>query len=120
MATDDYSKIEHDMAAMLRESFPVTWPPGLATKLSLQIESLKYIKAESIVEAFNKILKTGRKPKFLWCDKGLEFYNKDFKKLLSEKGINLYSTENEEKSSVVERWNLAHNEKSSLEVFHRF
>ena len=36
MATDDYAKIEHDMAAMLRESFPVTWPPGLATKLSLQ------------------------------------------------------------------------------------
>ena len=25
MATDDYAKIEHDMAAMLRESFPVTW-----------------------------------------------------------------------------------------------
>ena len=37
MATDDYPKIEHDMAAMLREPFPVTWPPGLATKLSLQI-----------------------------------------------------------------------------------
>ena len=41
MATDDYAKIEHDMAAMLRESFPVTWPPGLATKLSLQ----DYVKA---------------------------------------------------------------------------
>ena len=69
------------------------------------IEPLKNKKAESVVEAFNKILKTGRKPRFLWCDKGLEFYNKDFKKLLGEKGINLYSTENEEKSSVVERWN---------------
>ena len=32
-------------------------------------------------------------------DKGKEFYNKDVKGL-----IKLYSTENEEKSSVVERW----------------
>ena len=69
------------------------------------IEPPKNKKAESVVEAFNKILKTGRKPRFLWCDKGLEFYNKDFKKLPGEKGINLYSTENEEKPSVVERWN---------------
>ena len=69
------------------------------------IKPLKNKKADSIVEAFNQILKTGRKPRFLWCDKGFEFYNKDFKKLLGEKGINLYLTENEEKSSVVERWN---------------
>ena len=69
------------------------------------IEPLKNKKAESIVEAFNKILKTGRKLKYLWSDKGLEFWNRDFKKLLDEKGISLYSTENEEKSSVVERWN---------------
>ena len=35
----------------------------------------------------------------MWVDKGKEFYNKDVKEL-----IELYSTENEEKSSVVERW----------------
>ena len=35
----------------------------------------------------------------MWVDKGKEFYNKDVKDL-----IKLYSTENEEKSSVVERW----------------
>ena len=40
-----------------------------------------------------------RKPEKLWTDKGKEFYNKDVKDL-----IELYSTENEEKSSVVERW----------------
>ena len=44
------------------------------------IEPLKNKKAESIVEAFNKILKTGRKSKYLWSDKGLEFWNRDFKK----------------------------------------
>ena len=35
----------------------------------------------------------------MWVDKGKEFYNKHVKDL-----IELYSTENEEKSSVVERW----------------
>ena len=35
----------------------------------------------------------------MWVDKGKEFYNKDVKDL-----IELYSTENEEKSSVVQRW----------------
>ena len=36
----------------------------------------------------------------MWVDKGKEFYNKAVKDLL----IELYLTENEEKSSVVERW----------------
>ena len=35
----------------------------------------------------------------MWVDKGKEFYNKDVKDI-----IELYSTENEEKSSVVEKW----------------
>ena len=69
------------------------------------IEPLLNKKGETIVKASKNILKTGRKPKFIWCDKGREFYNQDFKKLLDENGISLYSTENEEKSSVVERWN---------------
>ena len=41
----------------------------------------------------------------LWTDKGSEFISKHFKDFLSRKGIKLYHTENEEKSSVVERWN---------------
>ena len=47
-----------------------------------------------------------RLPKKLWVDKGKEFYNKDVKSL-----VELYSTENEEKSSVVERWNRTMKEK---------
>ena len=35
----------------------------------------------------------------MWVDKGKKFYNTHVKDL-----IELYSTENEEKSSVVERW----------------
>ena len=41
----------------------------------------------------------------LWTDKGSEFISKHFKEFLKTKGIKLYHTENEEKSSVVERWN---------------
>ena len=43
----------------------------------------------------------------MWVDKGKDFYNKHVKAL----GIQLYSTENEEKSSVVERWNRTMKEK---------
>ena len=41
----------------------------------------------------------------LWTDKGSEFYNKHVKDLLNKNNIKLHSTENEQKSSVVERWN---------------
>ena len=41
---------------------------------------------------------------FIWSDKGSEFYNRQVKELLKDNNIKLYSTENEEKSSVVERW----------------
>ena len=57
----------------------------------------------TVSEAF-KTLFEERKPKFIWSDKGSEFYNKQVKELLKESNIKLYSTENEEKSSVVERW----------------
>ena len=59
---------------------------------------LKNKKGETVAEAL-KIIFEKRKPEKLWTDKGTEFENKDVKKL-----IELYSTENEEKSSIVERW----------------
>ena len=46
-----------------------------------------------------------RKPKLLWTDKGSQFISEHFKEFLESKGIQLYHTENEEKSSAVERWN---------------
>ena len=59
---------------------------------------LKNKKGETVAEALKNIFEK-RKPEKLWTDKGTEFYNKDVKKL-----IEIYSTENEEKSSIVERW----------------
>ena len=69
------------------------------------IVPLKDKKGETVTEAFKTIFKEGRKPQYLWTDKGKEYYNKNMKELLEKNGITLYSTENEEKSSVCERWN---------------
>ena len=66
---------------------------------------MKDKKGETVAEAFKKIFKEGRKPQYLWVDKGKEYYNKHVKELLDKNKITLYSTENEEKSSICERWN---------------
>ena len=41
----------------------------------------------------------------LWVDKGTEYYNENVLDLLAKNKFTIYSTENEEKSSVCERWN---------------
>ena len=69
------------------------------------IVPLKDKKGETVAEAFETIFKEGRKPEYLWVDKGKEYYNKYVKDLLEKNKMTLYSTENEEKSSVCERWN---------------
>jgi len=58
-----------------------------------------------VANALKNIFKE-RKPDKLWVGMGREFYNKEVLKLVS-----LYSTENEEKSCVVERWNRTMKEK---------
>ena len=59
---------------------------------------LKDETGKSVASALKTVFKE-RKPEKMLVDKGKDFYNKDVKDL-----IKLYSTENEEKSSVVERW----------------
>ena len=75
------------------------------------VEPLKNKKGETVAAAFEKLFKLGRQPRLLWTDKGKEFYNKNVNQLLSQKNIKLYSTENEEKSSVIERFNRTIKEK---------
>ena len=69
------------------------------------ITPLKDKKGETVSEALKTLLKEGRTPRYLWVDKGKEYYNKHVKELLEKNNIQMYSTENEEKSSVCERWN---------------
>ena len=66
---------------------------------------LKDKKGISIVKAFQIILKqSNRKPNKIWVDKGSEFYNVSFKKWLQDNDIVMYSTHNEGKSVVAERF----------------
>ena len=69
---------------------------------------LKDKTGKSVADTFKEIFKKSkRKLEKLWTDKGREFNNKHVKEL----GVELYSTDNEEKSSVVERWNRTMKEK---------
>ena len=66
---------------------------------------LKDEKRITIVNAFDKIIKqSNRKPNKIWVDQGGEFYNNVFEKWLSDNDINMYSTYNEGKSVVADRF----------------
>ena len=68
---------------------------------------LKDKKDISIVKAFQIIFKksnSSKKPNEIWVDKGSEFYNTSFKKWLQGNDIVMYSTHNEGKSVVAERF----------------
>ena len=65
---------------------------------------LKFKTGKEVAKAFQTIFKDN-KPKKLWVDKGKEFYNTTVEDLLKENNIKMYSTHNDEKCSVVERWN---------------
>ena len=66
---------------------------------------LKDKKGISIVNAFNKIIKqSNTKPNKIWVDQGSEFYNRVFQRWLSDNGIIMYSSFNEGKSVVAERF----------------
>ena len=74
--------------------------------------SFKDKKGANIVDAFqktddsnsSKAKSKGRKPNKIWVDKGSEFYNNFFKKLLNDNDIETYSIHNEGKSVVPERF----------------
>ena len=65
---------------------------------------IKDKKGTSIVNAFQKIISEGRKPNKIWVDQGSEFYNNSFKDFLKINNIEMYSTYNEEKSVLAERF----------------
>ena len=71
------------------------------------IIALKRKTGREVANAFSMILRQ-RRPSKIWVDKGHEFYSKDVQIL-----VELYSTENEEKSCVTERFNRYIKEKCS-------
>ena len=66
---------------------------------------LKYEKGITISNAFQKILKeSNRKPNKIWVDKGSELYNRSIKSWLEEIYREMYSTHNEGKAVIAERF----------------
>ena len=59
----------------------------------------------TITKAFQNILgESNRKLNKIWVDKGSKFYNRSMKSWLQDNDIELYSTHNERKSVVAERF----------------
>ena len=66
---------------------------------------LKDKKGTTVVNAFQSILDNSkRKPNKIRVDQGSEFYSKFFKKWLKDNNIEMYSTHNEGKSVLAERF----------------
>ena len=65
---------------------------------------LKDKRGITLANAFQKIISKGQKPNKIWVDQGGEFYNKLFKRFLKINSIEMYSTYNEGKSVVAERF----------------
>ena len=83
---------------------------------------------EEILKAFNIIFKY-RRPMKIHTDKGLEFINKPTQNLFQKLGIHWFTTENETKAQVVERFNrtlkskmykyfTANNTKTWIDIIH--
>ena len=66
---------------------------------------LKDKNSVSIANEFRSILKeSNRKPNKIWVDKDSEFHNNSFKKWLQDSNNAMYSTHNEGKSAIAERF----------------
>ena len=66
---------------------------------------LKDKKGIIIANAFQKTLdESNRKPKKIWVDKSSDFYNRSIKSWLEDNDMEIYSTHNEGKSVVAERF----------------
>ena len=64
---------------------------------------LKTKQGQELVQAFQKILSTGRKPTKLQTDQGTEFLNRVFQKFLRDNNIDFFTVNSGLKASVVER-----------------
>ena len=69
------------------------------------IVPLKTETGKEVAMAFQKLFTANPAPSRFWTDKRTEFYNQQLKGALTANNVTLYSTKNEEKTSVVERWN---------------
>ena len=70
-----------------------------------QVVPINDKKGVTFVNAFQKLLDSSeRKPNKIWVDQGSEYYNFQFEKFLKGSNIEIYSTYNEGKSVIAERF----------------
>ena len=66
---------------------------------------LKNKKGIKVTNVFQRILDESKhKPNKIWVDKGSRFYNRSIKPFLEKNNIKMYSTDNEGKSVIAERF----------------
>ena len=71
----------------------------------VRVIPLKDKKGITITNAFQKILdESNCKPNKIWVYKGSEFYSRSMKSLLQNNDVEMYSTHNEGKSVIAERF----------------
>ena len=95
-----------DMKSLSRDNKGINYllcPIDLFSKYAWVIP-IKDKKGISIVNAFKKIISEGLKPNKIWVDQGSEFYNNAFTDFLKINNTEMYSTYNEGKSVVAERF----------------
>ena len=69
------------------------------------VKLLNNKKGKTVLNAFMEIVnESNRKPNKLWVDQGREFYNKLMQEWLDNNDILMYSTHNEGKSVIGERF----------------
>ena len=77
----------------------------LILKVNMHLLPLKDKKGSTITNGFQKTLNQSNcKPNKVWVDKGSEFHNRSMKSWLQDNDIEIYSTHNESKSVVAERF----------------
>ena len=70
------------------------------------VQTLKDKKGETVLDAFDEIVnKSTSNPNKLWVEQGKEFYNKLIQEWLDSNNVLMYSTHNEGKSVIAERFN---------------
>ena len=69
------------------------------------VKPLKGKKAKTVFNSFTEVLSESKCQSWkLWFDQGREFYNSHMQKWLDDNSILMYSTHNEGKSVVAERF----------------
>ena len=93
-----------DMQSLTKYNRGIKYCVQLICSVNVHGSFLWKTKEEIVLLMHLKIISKGRKPNKIWADQGGEFYSKLFKRFLKINNIEMYSTFNEGKSVLAERF----------------